>query len=127
MIFHATTVSTTQTDPGNATMPYTTTQGHGHASTVTGITGPAHAASELSDGLMSDLIYKLTVNQFCSVIRQHDIDPEAATMLGMLESLVTAGEIPLANFMQRVRNLLPHIFSRIDPQLLAKLTAAAAD
>ena len=86
-----------------------------------------HAPCEFAGGIMTDLIFKLTVNQLCGVIRQQGIDPEAETMLGMLESLVIAGEIALPDFMQRVQNLFPHIFARIDRELIKKLTEIAAD
>lgn len=86
-----------------------------------------HAPCEFAGGIMTDLIFKLTVNQLCGVIRQQGIDPEAETMLGMLESIVIAGEIALPDFMERVQNLFPHIFARIDRELIKKLTEIAAD
>lgn len=85
------------------------------------------APSEFGVGIMSDLIFKLTVNQLCSVIRQRGVDRESETMLGMLESLVIAGEIALPDFMERVQNLFPHIFAQIDRSLIAKLTEAIKD
>jgi len=86
-----------------------------------------HAPCEFANGIMTDLLFKLTVNQFCSVIRQHAIDTESEMLLGMLESLVIAGEIPLHDFIERIQNLLPHIFARIDRSLLKKLMEIAAD
>lgn len=86
-----------------------------------------HAPCEFAGGIMTDLIFKLTVNQLCGVIRQHGIDAEAETMLGMLESLVIAGEIALPDFMERVQNLFPHIFAGIDRDLIKKLTEIIAD
>lgn len=80
-----------------------------------------------ADGIMSDLIFKLTVNQLVAVLRSHGVDGEANIMLGMLESLVIAGEISLPNFMSRVQNLFPHLFDRIDPQLIATLQRYAAE
>ncbi len=85
------------------------------------------AVGEFGGDIMTDLIFKLTVNQFCSVIRQHGIDRESEMMLGMLESLVIAGEIALHDFMERVQNLLPHIFAQIDRGLIKKLTETALD
>jgi hypothetical protein len=85
------------------------------------------APGEFGVGIMSDLIFKLTVNQLCSVIRQRGVDRESETMLGMLESLVIAGEIALPDFMERVQNLFPHIFAQIDRSLIAKLTEAIKD
>ncbi|MDX2095654.1 MAG: hypothetical protein SFW64_06935 [Alphaproteobacteria bacterium] len=92
---------------------------------IVGVT--QHAACEFGGGIMADLISKLAVNQLCGVIRQHGVDAESETMLGMLESLVIAGEIPFTDFIQRVGNLFPDIFSQIDSALLAKLSAVAAD
>lgn len=91
---------------------------------IVGVT--QHAACEFGGGIMADLISKLAVNQLCGAIRQHGVDAESETMLGMLESLVIAGEIPLPDFMQRLGNLFPHIFVRIDRALLDKLSEIAA-
>lgn len=86
-----------------------------------------HSRCEFAGSMMTDLILKLTVKQLCAVIRQHGIEGESETMLGMLESLVIAGEIALPDFMERVQNLFPHIFTRIDRALLETLSAYAAD
>lgn len=86
-----------------------------------------HAPCEFAGSIMTDLIFKLTVNQLCGVIRQQGIDREAEAMLGLLESLVIAGEIALHDFMERVQNLFPHIFARIDRGLIQKLTEISAD
>jgi hypothetical protein len=86
-----------------------------------------HEACEFGGGIMTDLIFKITVNQFSGVIRQHGIAGESETMLAMLESLVIAGEIPLPDFMDRVQNLFPHIFALVDRGLLSKLTTIAVD
>jgi hypothetical protein len=75
---------------------------------------------------MSDLIFKLTVNQLVAVLHAEGVEGEAATMLNMLESLVIAGEIPLPDFMSRVQNLFPHLFDRIDRQLIATLQRYSA-
>ncbi len=78
-------------------------------------------------GLMTDVVFKLTINQLCAVIRQRGIDGEANTMLSVLESLVVAGEIAFPDFMGRVQNLFPDVFDQIDPTLLNKLTSFIND
>ena len=86
-----------------------------------------YAREEFGAGIMSDLLFKLSVNQLCAVIRHEGIDVESNTMLTMLESLVIAGEIPFPDFMGRVQNLFPQVFDKIDSALLAKLSAYRAD
>lgn len=67
---------------------------------------------------MSDVIFKLRVNQLVTTLRKtQQLDAESNTMLNVLESLVVAGEIPFTDFMQRVQNLFPHVFDQIDAQL----------
>jgi len=86
-----------------------------------------HTPCEFGGGIMTDLIFKLTVNQLCGVLRKQGIEHEAEIMLGMLESLVIAGEIALPDFIERVQNLFPDVFARIDRALISKLTEIAAD
>ncbi len=86
-----------------------------------------HGKSAFASGLMTDIVFKLTISQLCTVIRQQGIESEANAMLGMLESLVVAGEIPFSDFMQRVQNLFPQVFDQIDSALLAKLSSFIAD
>ena len=81
-----------------------------------------HERCEFAGSIMTDLIFKLTVNQLATSIRLHGIDDEAMAMLNMLESLVIAGEIPFPDFMGRMQNLFPEAFNRMDPALLAKLS-----
>ena len=76
---------------------------------------------------MADVIFKLRVNQLVSTLRGYGLDPESDTMLGMLESLVVAGEIPFGEFMERVQNLFPHVFDQIDPELRDKLMEMLRD
>lgn len=75
---------------------------------------------------MSDVIFKLRVNQLVTTLRTRPLDGESSTMLGVLESLVIAGEIPFDDFMQRVQNLFPHVFDEIDADLREKLFAMLA-
>jgi hypothetical protein len=81
-----------------------------------------HERCEFAGGIMTDLIFKLTVNQLATSIRLQGVDDEALTMLNMLETLVIAGEIPFPDFMGRMQNLFPEVFDRLDPALLAKLS-----
>lgn len=83
---------------------------------------PNAVAREDTDGLMSDVIFKLRVSQLCTTLRntQH-LDGESNTMLNVLESLVVAGEIPFSDFMQRVQNLFPDVFDKVDPALRENL------
>ncbi|MFZ4540417.1 MAG: hypothetical protein ACOYNL_01235 [Rickettsiales bacterium] len=82
-----------------------------------------HERCGFTTNIMTDLIFKLTVNQLATSIRMHDIDDESMTMLGMLESLVIAGEIAFNDFMRRIENLFPDVFDQIDPALLDKLAS----
>lgn len=82
-----------------------------------------HERCEFAGGIMSDLIFKLAVNQLATSIRMHGIDAESMTMLNMLETLVIAGEIAFPDFMRRMENLFPDAFDRMDPVLLAKLSS----
>jgi hypothetical protein len=84
--------------------------------------------AEHADCLMSDVIFKLRVNQLVTTLRatQH-IDGEASTMLAMLESLVIVGEISFVDFMQRVQNLFPDVFDRVEPQLKDSLMRMLVD
>ena len=84
-----------------------------------------HERCGVTNDIMGDLIFKLTVNQLATAIRLHGIDDESATMLGMLESLVIAGEIEFTDFMRRIQNLFPDVMDRIDTSLLAKLSPYA--
>ena len=56
-----------------------------------------HAANSLPE-IMTDLIFKLTVNQLATTIRLYGAGDESIAMLNMLETLVIAGEIPFADF-----------------------------
>ena len=77
---------------------------------------------------MSDVIFKLRVNQLVTTLRAaHPIEGEACTMLRTLESLVIAGEIAFPDFMQRVQNLFPHVFDDIEPELLENLLRMLVD
>lgn len=89
----------------------------------------AHAAhgQSVGDDLMADVIFKLQVNQLATTLRTQPMDAEANIMLGMLESLVIAGEIPLSEFMQRVQNLFPEMFAQIDTDLREKLLSMLGD
>ena len=82
-----------------------------------------HERCGFTTDIMGDLIFKLTVNQLANSIRLHGIDDESMTMLGMLESLVIAGEIEFNDFMRRIQNLFADVMDKIDPALLAKLSA----
>ena len=86
-----------------------------------------HERCEFGGGIMSDIIFKLTVNQLATSIRLQGIDDESMAMLNMLESLVIAGEIPFPDFMGRMQNLFSDTFDKMDPTLLAKLSALNAD
>lgn len=92
-----------------------------------GTAAPTTALGD-ADGLMSDVIFKLRVNQLVSTLRATEqINGEACTMLTVLESLVVAGEISFNDFMQRVQNLFPHVFDEIDPELRDNLLRMLAD
>lgn len=86
-----------------------------------------HERRDIADGLMSDMIFKLRVNQLVTTLHKQGLDHEANVMLGVLESLVIAGEIPFTDFIQRVQNLFPHVFDEIDPQLRENLLRMLAD
>lgn len=73
------------------------------------------------DDFMTDVIFKLRVSQLVGTLRSRPMPRESETMLGMLESLVVAGEIPFSDFMQRVQNLFPDVFDAIEPDLRARL------
>src|SRR4051812_28058332 len=77
----------------------------------------SHERCEFAGNIMSDLIFKLTVNQLATSIRLQGIDDESMTMLNMLESLVIAGEIAFADFMRRMENLFPDALDKMDPAL----------
>lgn len=84
--------------------------------------------AESADGLMTEVIFKLRVNQLVTTLKNtNQVTGEAATMLTMLESLVVAGEIPFVDFMQRVQNLFPDVFDHIDPQLKDNLLRMLVD
>lgn len=92
------------------------------------VTGVAlHERCEFAGGIMTDLIFKLTVNQLATSIRLQGIDEESMFMLNTLETLVIAGEIPFSDFMSRMQNLFAQCFDKMDPALLAKLSAIATD
>jgi hypothetical protein len=80
-----------------------------------------------ADGLMADAIFKLRVRQLVSTLQAQGLDSESLAMLNLLESLVVAGEIEFGNFMQRVTNLFPHEFNRIDASLRDNLFALLHD
>lgn len=92
---------------------------------VSGIT--LHERHEMAEGMMSDVIFKLRVNQLVTTLRGQGLDAESTTMLNVLESLVVAGEIPFGDFMNRVQNLFPHVFDQIDTDLREKLLAMLSD
>lgn len=86
------------------------------------------ADAEMADGLMTEVIFKLRVNQLVTTLRgTQQITGEAATMLGVLESLVIAGEIPFVDFMQRVQNLFPDVFDKVDASLRENLLRMLVD
>jgi hypothetical protein len=91
------------------------------------VTIAQHDRYGFSHDIMADLIFKLTVNQLATSIRLHGVDDESATMLGMLESLVIAGEIELSDFMRRIQNLFSDVMDEIDPALLDKLESYVQD
>lgn len=86
-----------------------------------------HERCGFTNDVMGDLIFKLTVNQLATSIRLHGIDEESMSMLGMLESLVIAGEIEFNDFMRRIQNLFSDVMDQIDPALLAKLSTYAQE
>lgn len=91
------------------------------------------APGEFGVGIMSDLIFKLTVNQLCSVIRQRGVDRESETMLGMLKidgvpqhlALITdypmPGEMGMIHAYAPARKVVEH---RYDPQWRRQTYAA---
>lgn len=84
--------------------------------------------AEASDCLMSDVIFKLRVNQLVTTLKNtNQVTGEAETMLNVLESLVVAGEIPFVDFMQRVQNLFPDVFDRVDAPLKESLLRMLVD
>lgn len=86
------------------------------------------ANAESSDCLMGDVIFKLRVNQLVTTLRAtNQLSAECHTMLGVLENLVVAGEIPFTDFMQRVQNLFPHVFDEIEPELRDTLLKMLVD
>ena len=115
--------------------PYPTSSSHEPADTVSSpklaLGTPACALdtrTELADGLMADVIFKLRVNQLVTTLRAtKQMDAESSSMLTMLESLAIAGEIPFPDFMQRVQNLFPHVFNEIAPALRDNLLRMLAD
>jgi hypothetical protein len=86
-----------------------------------------HERFGFTNDIMGDLIFKLTVNQLATSIRLQGIDDESMTMLGMLESLVIAGEIEFNDFMRRIQNLFADVMDKIDSTLLAKLQTYATE
>jgi hypothetical protein len=87
----------------------------------------SHDRCDATDGLMSDMILKLRVNQLVTILLNQGLDGESKAMLGLLESLVVAGEIPFTDFMQRVQNLFPHVFDMIDASLRESLLGLLRD
>ncbi len=83
--------------------------------------------SIVDEHILSDMITKLRVNQLVTTLRAQPLDEESSVMLGVLESLVVAGEISLADFIQRVQNLFPQIFDTIDARLRDNLMRMLVD
>ncbi len=86
-----------------------------------------HERCGFTNDIIGDLIFKLTVNQLATSIRLRGIDDESMTMLGMLESLVIAGEIEFTDFMRRIQNLFSDVMDQIDPALIEKLSSYARE
>ncbi|MFM9889789.1 MAG: hypothetical protein ACKVOE_03960 [Rickettsiales bacterium] len=62
-------------------------------------------------------------SQLATSIRLQGIDEEANVMLGLLVTLIQAGEITFADYARRVQNLFPQQCAGLDPALSHKLTA----
>lgn len=67
-----------------------------------------------------------TAVQLATSIRMQGIDSEASAMLGLLENLLQAGEIPHNEYFRRVENLFPHQMAVIDHSLKQKISALSA-
>jgi hypothetical protein len=83
--------------------------------------------SHQADLLMTDVLFKLRVNQLVSTLRSQPLTRDDETMLGSLEMLVLAGEITFPGFMLRVQNLFPDVFDRIEPSLRETLMRMLSD
>lgn len=70
---------------------------------------------------------EMTIRQLTTALRMQGIDSESEAMLELLESLILAGEISFADFMNRVQHLFPHGMDKIDRSLRVKLSALLID
>lgn len=61
--------------------------------------------------------------QLATSIRLQGIDDEANVMLGLLVTLIQAGEISFADYVRRVQNLFPQQCAALDVALTQKLAA----
>lgn len=82
-----------------------------------------HERCGLAPDMMGDVLFTRAVNQLATAIRLQGVEEESMVMLGMLESLVLAGEIEFGDFMRRIQNLFPQVMDKLDRTLLAKLLA----
>jgi hypothetical protein len=98
-----------------------------HASSHRNVYDTEEDASLPTDNLMSDMIFKLRVNQLVTTLSSQGLDTESKAMLNLLETLVIAGEIEFTDFMQRVQNLFPHVFDQIDAGLRENLLRMLKD
>jgi len=84
----------------------------------------ADARYDLGESLMLDQMRDIAISQLATSLRLQGMDDEAATMLGLLESLAHAGEIPFAEYISRVQNLFPRALETIDVTLRVKIMNA---
>jgi hypothetical protein len=66
---------------------------------------------------------EMTIVQLATSLRLQGIDEEANAMLGLLESLVQAGEISFRDFIGRIQNLFPRLLDSVDVSLRMKVAA----
>lgn len=87
-----------------------------------------HAVQSLSHVVIDETNFlkherDVAASQLAISIRLQGIDDEANVMLGLLVTLVQAGEITFADYVRRVQNLFPQHCAGLDATLTQKLTA----
>ena len=66
---------------------------------------------------------RTTVQQVVTALRMQGVEGEESTMLGSLAEMVSAGEIPFADFIGRVQNLFPRAIDALDVALRMKIAS----
>lgn len=78
---------------------------------------------DLGESLLTERSQEIAATQLATSLRLQGLEDEDAAMLGLLESLVLAGEISFRDYVARVQNLFPRVLEQIDMSLRLRITS----